>query len=88
MDIPIVTLTLNKNNIAVGDKLTFKVNARVMSNRPDFATQRVIRYDFDGDGVRDKVTKSLEEEHTFTKASESLVPRVEVSYRKNTVAVS
>ncbi len=34
------------------------------------------------------MTKSLEATYTFKKSYESLTPRVEVTYRKNTVAVS
>lgn len=88
MDVPIVTLTVDDVDVSVGDKVRFRVNARTLSNRPDFATQRVVRYDFNGDGVWDKVTKDLEAEYVFAKASESIVPRVEVTYRKNTVAVN
>jgi hypothetical protein len=45
----------------------------------------VIRYDFDGDGVWDKVTKESTVTHIYTKAYESIKPRVEVTYKKNSV---
>lgn len=88
MDVPIVTLSASTRNVNVGDVVSFKVDAKILSQRPDFASQRVVRYDFDGDGTWDLVTKSLEVEHEYTTPKESIVPRVEVSYRKNTVAVS
>ena len=88
MDVPIVTLTVDKTDISVGDKVKFTTKAKTLSDRPDFDAQRVVRYDFDGDGNRDLVTKSLEVEYIYTKKYDSVKPQVEVTYRKNTVAVT
>ena len=85
MDVPIVTLTTDKTDISVGDTVKFVTKARTLSNRPDFDSQRVVRYDFDGDGTWDLTTKALEVEYVYTKPSDGMMPSVEVTYRKNTV---
>ncbi len=85
MDVPIVTLAASKTNVAVGDEVTFTTTTRILSNRPDFTAQRIIRYDFDGDGTWDLTTKDTTVTHTYTKPLQNFQPRVEVSYRKNSV---
>lgn len=88
MDVPIVTFSVDKTDIAVWDTIVFKTKAKTLSNRPDFETQRVVSYDFDGDGTRDLVTKALEVSHVFQQPHESITPRVQVTYRKNAVVVT
>ena len=56
-----------------------------MSNRPDFEAKKVLRYDFDGDGVWDKTTKDNVVKYVYTKKIDGIKPRVEVTYRKNPV---
>jgi hypothetical protein len=65
--------------------VTFTTKAKVLSNRPDFEAKKIIRYDFDGDGVWDKTTKDSVVKYIYTKQYESIKPRVEVTYRKNPV---
>jgi hypothetical protein len=67
MDIPIVTLLVDKSDIAVGEEVTFTTKAKILSNRPDFDAKKTIQYDFDGDGVWDKTTKDNVVKYTYTK---------------------
>jgi PKD repeat protein len=85
MDVPIITLTTNNNEVVVWEEMIFTTKAKVLSNRPDFDAKKTIRYDFDGDGVWDKTTKDSVVKHIYTKKHESIKPRVEVTYRKNSV---
>jgi hypothetical protein len=57
IDIPLVTVIPDKINIKAGEEVTFTVKSRILSQRKDFDAQKTIRYDFDGDGVIDLVTK-------------------------------
>jgi hypothetical protein len=43
------------------------VQATVPSERPDFESNRIIKYDFDGDGIYDQTTKKTQVEHTYIK---------------------
>lgn len=82
MDIPIVTLAVDKINVAVGDTVTFTTKARILSGRPDFDAKKTVQYDFDGDGVRDRTTKDDSVTYQYTKAfPEGVSPRVQVTYR-------
>lgn len=85
MDVPLVTLAVDKTTVVVGDEVTFTTTTRILSNRPDFSSQRILRYDFDGDGMRDLTTKDTTVKHIYTKPLQNIQPRVEVSYRKNSV---
>jgi len=87
MDVPIVTLTTNKTETGIWswEEVIFTTKAKVLSNRQDFDAKKVIRYDFNGDGVWDMTTKDSIVKYTYTKAYESVKPRVEVTYRKNSV---
>jgi len=82
IDIPLVTVVPDKINIKAGDEVTFTVRTRILSNRKDFDAQRVIRYDFDGDGVIDLVTKDDVATYMYTEPIEEwVIPKVEVVYR-------
>ena len=83
VDIPIVTLRVDKVNVSAWDEVTFDVIAKTVSQRDDFNAKRTIRYDFDGDTVRDLTTKDDSVTHIYTEPSETgwYRPRVEVSYR-------
>ncbi len=87
MDVPIVTLTTDKTDTGIWswEEVTFTTKTKVLSNRPDFEAKKTIRYDFDGDGVWDKTTKDTVVKYAYTKAYDSIKPRVEVIYRKNSV---
>jgi PKD repeat protein len=87
MDVPIVTLTANKTETGIWswEEVTFTTKTKVLSNRPDFDAKKVLRYDFDGDGVWDMTTKDSIVKYIYTKKYESIKPRVEVTYRKNSV---
>ena len=83
MDIPIVTLLVDKSDIAVGEEVTFTTKAKILSNRPDFDAKKTIQYDFDGDGVWDKTTKDNVVKYTYTKwYPDGIRPRVQVTYRR------
>lgn len=82
MDIPIVTLAVDKVNVAVGDTVTFTTKAKILSGRPDFDAKKTIQYDFDADGVWDKTTKDNVVSYQYTKAyPDGIAPRVQVTYR-------
>ena len=82
MDIPIVSLLVNKVNISVGEEVTFTTKAKILSARWDFDAKKTIQYDFDGDGIRDKTTKDNTVTYVYTKSSSnSIRPRVQVTYR-------
>lgn len=82
MDIPIITLAVDKVNVAVGDTVTFTTKAKILSGRPDFDAKKTIQYDFDADGVWDKTTKDNVVTHQYTKAyPDGISPRVQVTYR-------
>lgn len=85
MDIPIVTLGVDKTDVAVWEEVVFETKAKTLSNRPDFNSQKIIRYDFDGDWTWDLTTKETKVTHIFDKPYEEIKPRVEVTYRKNPV---
>ena len=82
IDIPIVNLKISKNSAEVWDEVTFDVSSKVISDRSDFEQERTIRYDFDGDGERDLITKDDEVTYVYEKASTDwYTPRVWVIYR-------
>lgn len=79
-DIPMVTLKIDKPNVKVGEIVTLEAIAKITSERPDFASQRTISYDFDGDGTRDTTTKDSKITYVY-KNTGSFTPRVKVNYR-------
>lgn len=81
-DIPIVILKVDKTTVEVGEEITFDVIAKVLSDRADFTQERVIQYDFDGDGEYDLTSKSDRVSYMYTKPSdEGIIPRASVVYR-------
>lgn len=83
-DVPIVTVQVDKTLITLWEEVTFDVKTKVLTDRKDFSTNRVIRYDFEGDGKWDLTTKKDRVSYTYTKPSDNqkwYIPRVEVSYR-------
>jgi PKD repeat protein len=89
-DIPIATLSTDKINAKVWEEITFKVTAKILSDRDDFIASRLFKYDFDGDGFDDLTTKLSEVKYSFTKPSSDSTPfqpKVKVVYR-NKVWVS
>lgn len=50
------------------------------SERPDFEATRIIKFDFDGDGIYDQTTKKTEITYQYTKAG-TYTPKVGVFYR-------
>ena len=82
IDIPIVTLRSNKTTIDVWDEVTFDVVAKTISDRPDFAQERTIRYDFDWDRERDLITKDDHVTYVYEKPNSGwYIPKVWVLYR-------
>lgn len=85
MDIPIVTLKTDAINTKIGEEVTFTVNSKILSNRPDFKANRIIKYDFDGDGVDDLTTKDDVVKFIYTTPSEENRPfkaKAKVIYRE------
>ena len=80
LDVPIVTLKTNTYQAKVGDEVTFTTDARILSNKPDFATSRYFKYDFDGDGVYDLTSKQAAVTYRYETSGE-VKPRVAVYYR-------
>ncbi len=82
IDIPIVTLRINKSTVEVWDEVTFDVSSKIISDRSDFEQERTIRYDFDWDGERDLITKDDEVTYVYEKPNTDwYIPRVWVLYR-------
>ena len=48
-DIQLVTLRADKINVEVGEEVTFDIISKILSDRSDFAKERTIQLDFDGD---------------------------------------
>jgi hypothetical protein len=65
IDIPIVTLKANQLNVKAGDEVTLEVISSIISNRSDFEANRIIKYDFDGDGNYDLTTKRSTVKHIY-----------------------
>lgn len=81
-DIPMVTLKTSHSVVEIWDEVQFDVISKVISDRPDFVQERAIQYDFDGDGVRDMITKSDRVKYVYTKPNEfGYRPRAAVLYR-------
>ena len=81
-DIPIVTLKSDKQSIVLGDTVQFDVISKILSENKNFVTDRVIYYDFDGDGERDLTTKNDRVTYTYTKPNEQgYHPRAAVEYK-------
>ncbi len=81
-DIPIVTLKIDQLSAEVWDEIQFDVISKVISDNADFAKERTIMYDFDGDGEWDMTTKKDRVTHVYTKANEAgYIPRAAVLYR-------
>jgi hypothetical protein len=77
-----VTLKSSQSTVEIGDEVTFDVVSTIVSDRPDFVQERVIQYDFDGDGEWDTTTKADRVKYVYTKPNESgYKPRAAVIYR-------
>jgi hypothetical protein len=81
-DIPMVTLKQSQTIVKAGDEVTFDVSAQIISDKPDFVTNRVIKYDFDGDGTYDLTTKDDQVTHIYRETG-TVTPKVAVIYRDN-----
>ena len=81
-DIPIVNLDVSPTTAQVGDPITFRVQSELVSDKPDFKDARVIKYDFDGDGIYDLITKKEEVKYAYGKPG-TYSPKVEVDYKGN-----
>lgn len=80
LDQPLVTLTTDAVNIKAWDPITFSVKTTIPSDRPDFEATRMIKYDFDGDGIYDQTTKKTEVLYSYQKPGE-YKPKAAVYYR-------
>lgn len=79
-DIPMVTLIIDKPNAKVWETITLETVAKIWVERSDFASQRTISYDFEGDWVWDMTTKDSKVTYVYKKTG-SFTPRVKVTYR-------
>lgn len=80
VDIPIVTLKTNIVNWKVWETIGFEVVSKILSERSDFKSTRVIKYDFEWDWIYDLVTKKENVEHIYTQPW-TYNPKVRVEYR-------
>lgn len=80
LDVPIITLTSNQWYVKVGEEITFTTQSEILSKRPDFASTRYFKYDFDGDGEYDLTTKKESVTHIYQQEGEKY-PKVTVFYR-------
>lgn len=79
-DIPVVTLIVDRPNAKVGEAITLEVKSNVLTNNNDFIANRIIKYDFDGDGIDDLSTKDTKVTYVYEKDG-IYTPRVKVTYR-------
>lgn len=79
-DIPIVTLIVDRPSAKVGEAVTLEVKSNVLTNSDDFVANRIIKYDFDGDGTDDLSTKDTKVTYVYEKDG-IYTPRVKVTYR-------
>lgn len=79
-DIPVVTLVVDRPTAKVGEAVTLEVKSSVLTNSADFTANRVIKYDFDGDGIDDLSTKDTKVTYVYEKDG-IYTPRVKVTYR-------
>lgn len=85
VDIPLVTLKVDNSNTKIGEEVTFTVSSRILSARPDFKANRIIKYDFDGDGTDDLTTKDDIVKYVYTTPStdgKPYKPKAKVLYRE------
>lgn len=85
VDIPLVTLKSDSINTKIGEEVTFTVSSRILSNRADFKANRIIKYDFDGDGTDDLTTKDDVVKFVYTTPSTDSKPfkaKAKVIYRE------
>ncbi len=80
LDQPLVSLKVDTVNVRAGEDVTFTVHASIPSERPDFEATRIIKYDFDGDGIYDQTTKKTTITHAYVKPW-TYTPKVAVYYR-------
>lgn len=79
-DIPIVTLKIPQTSSKVWEEVTFQVESQILSDKSDFSSSRVIKYDFDWDGTDDLTTKQTEVKYVYDKVW-IYKPKVRVIYR-------
>ena len=79
-DIPLVTLRADKINVEVGEEVTFDIISKILSDRSDFAKERTIQIDFDGDWEIDLTTKDDRIKYTYTKPSPTSAPYIPKAY--------
>jgi len=85
VDIPLVTFKTDNSNTKIGEEVTFTANSRILSNRADFKANRIIKFDFDGDGIDDLTTKDDVVKYVYTKPSpdgKPYKPKAKVIYRE------
>ena len=81
LDVPLVTLTVDKLTTRVWEEVTFSTKSSTISERPDFESSRYFKYDFDWDGIYDiPSTKKNKISHTYTQAWQ-MKPKVSVYYK-------
>lgn len=68
-DIPMVVLKVDDSNTEIGEEVTFEVSSKILSNKSDFEQERVIQYDFNGDGEYDLTTKKDKVTYVYTKVN-------------------
>lgn len=79
-DIPVVTLIVDRPTAKVGEEVHLSVKSSVLTNSNDFVANRVIKYDFDGDGIDDLSSKDTDVTYVYEKDG-IYTPRVKVTYR-------
>ncbi len=82
LDIPMATLIADRINIKAWDEVTFTVKAKILSQRKDFNAKKTNKFDFDGDGEIDLITKDDVVKYIYKEPQTNwVVPKVEVLYR-------
>lgn len=72
-----VVKVVNKRDNTV----SFEVVSKIVSQKEDFPTTRMISFDFDGDGTRDLTTGNTIVEHTYSRNG-TFQPRAKVTYNE------
>ncbi len=75
-----MTLVVDRPTAKVGEPVTLEAKSSVLTNSDDFIANRIIKYDFDGDGVDDLATKDTKVTYVYEKDG-IYTPRVKVTYR-------
>ncbi len=82
-NIPIVTLKTNSTLAKIWEVIKFTTTSKILSDKSDFKSNRIFKYDFDWDGTFDLTTKDDVVNYAYSKASSDwwFKPKVKIIYK-------